>query len=72
MAEGPKRLIPKKTVLERIPLSNSSLWRKINAGTFPRPVHVSTRRSMWLEDEIDAFVAARIAERDQAAAERPA
>jgi prophage regulatory protein len=36
-------------------------------GKFPRRVKLSYRAVAWLEDEIEAWIAARAAERDAAA-----
>lgn len=30
-----------------VPFSASTLWRKVNAGTFPAPVKLSTRVTAW-------------------------
>jgi predicted DNA-binding transcriptional regulator AlpA len=35
------------------------------AGAFPRQVKLSERTSAWIESEVEAFMNARIAERDQ-------
>lgn len=35
------------TVLERTGLSRSTLYRKMEAGTFPRNVRISTRCAGW-------------------------
>jgi len=48
-----------------IALSKVQLWRLERAGKFPRRVTVSAQRIAWIESEIDAFVAARIAARRQ-------
>jgi prophage regulatory protein len=48
--------------------SRCHLWRLIKAGRFPKPVKLGDgARNAWVEMEIDAFIKARIAERDQAA-----
>ncbi|MBL0878675.1 helix-turn-helix transcriptional regulator [Serratia ureilytica] len=46
--------------------SDSSFQEMINAGEFPRGFRVGLRRVGWLEDEVNAWLAQRIAERDQA------
>lgn len=51
-------------VLRITGLSDSALWRQTVAGTFPRPVKLSERSSAWVEAEVRAWVANRIAERD--------
>ena len=50
-----------------ITLSKCQIWRLENAGQFPKRVHVTSRCIGWLESEIDALIAARIAARDKAA-----
>jgi predicted DNA-binding transcriptional regulator AlpA len=49
-----------------IPHSKTQLWRKWKAGEFPAPVKIGCR-NCWLESEIDAWIAGRIAARDGAA-----
>jgi prophage regulatory protein len=45
--------------------SESQIYRLAKAGKFPRPIKVS-RRPMWPEAEIDAWITDRVAERDAA------
>ena len=42
------------------PKSRVQRWRLIRAGKFPKPIKIGTR-SFWIESEVDAFEAARIA-----------
>lgn len=58
-------------VLERLPSvkkrtgkSRTTIYRDIAAGTFPRPLKIGERASAWDSREVDAWIAARIAERD--------
>ena len=51
-------------VRQRTRLSRSELYRRICAGTFPRPIKLGERVSAWAENEVTAWIAARIAERD--------
>jgi predicted DNA-binding transcriptional regulator AlpA len=46
-------------------LSKTTLYVRIRAGEFPRPVQVSSQAVGFLESEVLAWQAARIAERDQ-------
>jgi prophage regulatory protein len=48
-----------------IPFSESRLYGLIKDGLFPRPVKVGQKRA-WVEIEVHAWIAARIAERDAA------
>ncbi len=53
---------------DRTGLSRSSLYRLLNGNpSFLRPVQLSARRVAFVEAEVDAYVAARIALRDRAA-----
>lgn len=58
-------LLDYKALRERgIRYSPAHLWRLWNAGQFPRPMKLSRSRNAWLESEIDAWIKARVAERD--------
>src|SRR5262245_60307110 len=62
------RLIRERAVLGRTGIgSGSTLRRLIRAGEFPRPVVVSPGLVAWPEDEVDRWVAERIAERNRGA-----
>ena len=51
-------------VLTRTGKSQSGVYEGVSAGTFPGPIRIGPRAVGWLEDEIDDWVAQRIAERD--------
>jgi predicted DNA-binding transcriptional regulator AlpA len=53
---NPKRLIFKKEVLRRVPLSYASVWKMMCAGTFPRAVACGSKNA-WHEDEVEKFIA---------------
>ena len=40
-------------------LSRRTIYREINAGRFPRPVQLSSRRVGWRETELQAWLDAR-------------
>lgn len=46
------RILRIKTVLERTGLSRSTLYRKIQNGSFPKPIVISTRCAGWRESAI--------------------
>jgi prophage regulatory protein len=54
-----------------IPYSEEHVRRLMKSGQFPKAIklgpHVNARKA-WVADEIDAWIAAKIAERDAAAA----
>ena len=50
-------------VARRIPISRSHAHALVSRGKFPAPIKIcGSRSSGWLESEIDAFIANRIAE----------
>jgi len=50
-----------------IPYSRPHLYRLIDDGKFPAPIRLSENRVAFLENEIDVWLEARIAERDSRA-----
>ena len=40
-----------------VPWSAATHWRKVAAGKFPRPVHVSERITAWRVDEVRNWLA---------------
>lgn len=55
------------TVKARTGLSRSEIYRRIALGDFPRPVKIGERATAFNSAEIDAWIAGRIAARDQGA-----
>ena len=50
-------LVKKPDVLTRCALSNSTLYRLIKNGSFPKPVMVTGCRAVaWRSDELDAWI----------------
>lgn len=65
----PSTLLRLPEVRRRTGISRSELYRRICAGTFPGPVKLGERASAWPADEVDAWIAARVAARDAKGAE---
>jgi prophage regulatory protein len=58
--------------VERITgLSRSSIYEKMAAGTFPKQVKLAQQTVGWIEAEVVAWMAARIAERNDGTALKP-
>jgi prophage regulatory protein len=53
----PDRIVRLKTVLARTGLSRSTLYRKINEGSFPKQVPISTHGAGWRESAINRWIA---------------
>jgi prophage regulatory protein len=54
-----------REVCARVSLRPSTLYNMIRMGRFPKQVKLSERTSVWSEAEVEAFMNARIAERDR-------
>ena len=46
-------------VLAFVPFSKSTLWRRIQARTFPRPVKLSVRVTVWRAEDIRNWIASQ-------------
>ena len=44
-------------VLLFVPISRSTLWRRIQAGTFPGPVKLSARVTAWRAEDVRRWIA---------------
>ena len=49
-------------VLEVVPFSSATLWRKCKAGQFPKPVKLSVRVTAWRVGDIRQFLNAQAGE----------
>jgi prophage regulatory protein len=58
MTAKSRRLISAREVEQKIGLRRTALYERIAKGEFPKPVRVSDRCSRWVEQEIDAWIAA--------------
>ncbi len=61
------QILRRPAVEARTGLSRSTLYDKMSAGTFPRPVSLGEKSVGWLESEIDNWIEERVRERDAAA-----
>lgn len=53
-------------VITKTGRSRSTLYADIEAGRFPKPVKLGARAIGFVADEVDAWIAARIADRETA------
>lgn len=58
-------ILRRKQVEARTGMATSTLYRWMAEGSFPKPVRIGPNAVGWPESEIDAWIEARIAERDQ-------
>ena len=53
-------ILRRKQVERRTGLSRSTIYLRIQEGTFPRPINLGVRAVGWLENEIEAWLVERI------------
>lgn len=57
-------LMRRPEVTRRTGLSRSSLYARMKAGTFPKPVYLTPTTPAWIEAEIVEWIATLITERN--------
>ena len=60
-----KKVLRRKAVEAKTGNSTSTIYEKMAAGEFPRPIPLGKRAVGWLEDEIDEWIDRRLAERNR-------
>lgn len=63
-AVTPSRLLRRADVLARVGIAKSTLYLRISAGTFPKPVHLGSS-VRWVESEIDSWIQDQMEQRGQ-------
>jgi prophage regulatory protein len=66
-----RRILRLPQTIAKSGLGRDSIYRLGHQGLFPRPIKLSERASGWLEDEVDAWLEERAAERDAVAVTAP-
>ena len=56
MTDAPDRILRLDAVLDQTGLSRSTLYRKMDAGTFPKNISLSTRCVGWRSADITAWM----------------
>lgn len=64
MQDKKERLIDFKEALSRTRTKKSWAYELIKQNRFPKPIKIGSRSIAFVESEIDAWIDARIAERD--------
>lgn len=54
--DNPDRIRRVRTVLDRTGLSRSTLYRKIEGGTFPRQIRIAARCAGWRESAVNEWL----------------
>lgn len=51
------KLFPLPAVIEISTLSRASVYRRVKAGTFPKPIKIGERRVAWRSEDIHTWLA---------------
>lgn len=57
-------VLRRKQVEKRTGLSRSTIYLRIQEGTFPKPINLGARAVGWIENEIDEWLTSCIEKRD--------
>ncbi len=50
--ENPEGYTRARAICSKYPISHASLWRKVKAGTFPKPVKLSEGITAWKNSDL--------------------
>ncbi len=42
-----------------LPFSHATLWRRVSAGTFPKPVKISAKITAWKAEDVRNWITAQ-------------
>jgi prophage regulatory protein len=56
----PSKILRKPTVIERVGLSGTTIWRLTRARKFPQPIRLSENSVGWLESDVEHWIAERV------------
>ena len=62
-----RRALRLPQVIDKVGFGRDTIYRGVREGWFPKHFKLSERASAWFEDEIDAFLEQRAAERSKEA-----
>lgn len=65
-AEKPRRFLRMTEVIQRVGMSKTAIYARIRAKNFPAPVPLGGGMVAWVESELDAWMDARVQDRDAA------
>jgi prophage regulatory protein len=54
------RILRLPSVVDRTGESRTTIYARITANLFPRPIQLGVRSVGWLESEVEAMIAARV------------
>ncbi len=60
-----KKILRMEILPDRVGLRRSSIYAKVAAGDFPKPIPLGSRAVGWLESEIEAWLDAQAGKRQR-------
>jgi prophage regulatory protein len=66
------RLLRLPAVIDKCDIKQTQIYRQMETGAFPLPIRIGERQVAWSEEELDQWIAARIAARHEHEPIRPA
>jgi prophage regulatory protein len=61
--KSPTIILRRKKVEERTGLSRSTIYLRVQKGTFPRQINLGGRAVGWLENEIEMWITSQVERR---------
>jgi len=58
------RILRLRDVIEKTGLARSTVYKYIEAGTFPKPIDLGGRSVGWVDEEINDWILEKINQRD--------
>lgn len=58
------RILRLRDVMEKTGLARSTVYKYIEAGTFPKPIDLGGRSVGWVDEEINDWILEKISQRD--------
>lgn len=58
------RILRLKDVIEKTGLARSTIYKYVDAGTFPEPIPLGGRSVGWVDSEVHQWIAEKVENRD--------
>ena len=58
------KILRLKGVIERTGLARSTIYKYVDAGTFPKPISLGGRSVGWIDTEVEEWILSAVEERD--------
>ena len=55
-----EKLLRLKQVVELTNISKATIWRWVKDGTFPQPIKITNRVTVWKSSDVEAYIASVI------------